>query len=273
MSAYFREIARELRELSEPLPADPLARRDAEFIRRHQNVLGPLVERWFAPEYEGFAHVPRGRALVVGTHNGGIIGPDMFCFMVGAWRALGPEQPIYGLAHDVGFRLPLIASWLSRIGGVPARAAIARELLERDVPVVVYPGGDRDAYKPYKDRHVVNFFGRMGFVRTAIQAGAPIVPMISVGAHEALYVISDGAWVARALNLDTSLRIKILPLQLSVPWGLSVGPVPNVPIPSKVRIRILPAIDLGLPRAAAADGLQRNRTRAPRGYIRSTCLE
>ncbi len=248
-----REVVRELRELARPLPADPLARRDPDFIRRQLRILEPLVEAWFAPELAGLGHIPPGRALVVGTHNGGFISPDLFSFMVGLWRARGTEPPVYGLAHDVVFRLPLMASWLSRLGAVPARPGLALELLRRDLCVVVYPGGVREAYKRHGDRNVVDFYGRTGFVRTAIRAGAPIVPMVSAGAHEAIYVVADGVRTARALGLDALLRIDTLPLQLCLPWGVAVGPVPYIPAPCKVKLELLPPIELGLPPEAADD--------------------
>lgn len=253
MRHLLRELVREARELAGPLPADPLARRDADFIRRHLQILGPLVETWFAPTYEGLEHLPPGRALVVGTHNGGFIGPDLFSFMVGVWRTFGPERPSYGLAHDVAFRIPIMARWLSKLGAVPARPELALALLARDRLVAVYPGGVRDAYKRHADRHVVDFFGRRGFLRTAIRAGAPIVPMVSAGAHDAIYVIADGVRVARALKLDAALRLDALPLQLCLPWGVALGPVPYVPLPCKVKIKLLPPIDLRLPPEAADD--------------------
>lgn len=250
---FDRELVRELRELARPPAADPLARRDPAFIRRQLRILGPLVEAWFAPEYEGLAHLPRGRALVVGTHNGGFISPDLFSLMVGVWRTLGPERPAYGLAHDVAFRVPVMASWLGKLGGVPARPELALRLLARDACVAVFPGGFRDAYKPYGARHVVDFFGRTGFLRTAIRAGAPIVPLVSAGAHDAIRVVSGGVGAARALGLDRSLRIDALPIQLCLPWGVAVGPVPYLPMPCKVKLAMLPPIELGLPPEAAED--------------------
>ncbi len=253
MGHPLREMLRGLEALAVRLPADPLARRDVDFIRRQLETLGPFVDLWYAPEYEGLEHLPEGRALVVGTHNGGFIGPDLCSFIIGLWRARGPELPVYALAHDVTFRLPAVARWLSKLGAVPARPEIAHELLEREACVIVYPGGVRDAYKRHADRHVVDFYGRTGFVRTAIRAGAPIIPLVSAGAHDAIYVVADGVRVAHALGLDRRLRLDTLPLQLCLPWGLAVGPVPYVPLPCKVKLTLLPPIHLELPPAAADD--------------------
>lgn len=253
MRLPLQALVRGAREFARRLPEDPLLRRDPAFIREVLQVLEPLIKTWYAPEYEGLEHIPPGRALLVGTHNGGFIGPDLFSLMVGVWRTLGTERPIYGLTHDIAFRIPIMARWLSKIGGVPARPALALRILECDLGVIVFPGGVRDAYKPYADRHCVDFFGRLGFLRTAIRAKAPLVPIISDGAHEAIYVIDNGVRAAHALKLDTLLRIDTLPLHLCLPWGIALGTVPYIPMPCKVKIKVLPPIHLDLPPEAADD--------------------
>jgi 1-acyl-sn-glycerol-3-phosphate acyltransferase len=129
---------------------------------------------------------------------------------------------------------------------VPAHPENARKLLERDRAVLVYPGGDRDAYKPWAARHRVTFAGRMGFIRLALRTQAPIVPVVSVGAHDALLVLTDGADLARRLGLKKRLRMDVLPVSLALPFGLSIGALsPFMPMPTKVRVRMLPPIQLG----------------------------
>ncbi len=72
----------------------------------------------------------------------------------------------------------------------------------------------------------------------------PIVPVVSIGAHEALCVLSDGKRIARLLGLREKLRLTAFPLTLSLPWGLWLGPLPGyVPLPTKVVIRALTPID------------------------------
>ncbi|GFG65500.1 hypothetical protein MKUB_29900 [Mycobacterium kubicae] len=76
----------------------------------------------------------------------------------------------------------------------------------------------------------------------AIEAGVPIVPIITAGAGESLFVISSGERLARALRLDKLLRVKPAPLSVSLPWGLSIGAVgllPYLPLPTKLRTRAL----------------------------------
>jgi hypothetical protein len=61
-------------------PAEtPLDERDAGFIAKEVGLIGPILDAWYAPEVSGLENVPEGRALTVGTHNGGYMAPDMFC--------------------------------------------------------------------------------------------------------------------------------------------------------------------------------------------------
>lgn len=254
IDALLERLRRYRALLGEPAAASPLDERDAPFIAREVDLVGGVLDAWFAPEVGGLENLPDGRALVVGTHNGGLMSPDMFSTMVAFWRRFGPERPSYGLAHDFVFRIPIAGKWIAKLGGVPAHPRNAAALLERDAAVLVYPGGDRDAFKPYARRHVVDFAGRMGFIRVALQARAPIVPVVSVGAHEGFYIVSDGHDLAESLGLAKRYRMDVLPIMLALPWGIAVGPaMPYLPFPTKVKVRVLPAIDLGLPPEAAED--------------------
>jgi 1-acyl-sn-glycerol-3-phosphate acyltransferase len=233
------------RELYTHWPADPLGRRDPDFIRREMGWIGELLDLWFAPETTGLEHVPDGPALVVGMHNGGNLAPDMFATMVAFWRRFGPDRAAYGLAHDVVFKMPLAGRWIQRLGAVPAHRENAAELLHRGATVLVYPGGDLDAFKPWRERHLVKFGERSGFIRTALEARVPIVPVVSVGAHETFAILSDGRGAAKLLGLKRWTRLEVLPIILCLPWGVWIGSVEShIPVPSKVRIRVLPPIHL-----------------------------
>src|SRR5688572_4654360 len=135
----FQHARRLARIAVEDLPADPLDRRDTEFILAERDLLGAACDAWYSPEVSGLDHLPPGRALVVGTHNGGLMSPDMFSLMVAFWRHFGADRQAYGLAHDMVFKLPLAGRWIAKLGGVPAHPENARRLLERDVAVLVYP--------------------------------------------------------------------------------------------------------------------------------------
>jgi 1-acyl-sn-glycerol-3-phosphate acyltransferase len=143
-----------------------------------------------------------------------------------------------------------VARALAKLGVVRARRETAREALRRGHAVQIYPGGDYDACRSFSRRHEIVFAGRKGYVELAREAGVPIVPVVSVGGHEALVVLWDGAWLAKTLGLDRRFRLKVLPLSLSIPWGLWLGPLPGyLPLPTKISVRVLPPVWPGEPGA------------------------
>jgi 1-acyl-sn-glycerol-3-phosphate acyltransferase len=76
----------------------------------------------------------------------------------------------------------------------------------------------------------------MGFLRLALRAGAPVVPVVSAGTHEQLIVLARGDGLARLLRTERWLRTKVIPIVLCVPWGLSIGLFPYVPLPAQTTI-------------------------------------
>src|SRR5690606_4118331 len=117
--------------------------------------------------------------------------------------------------------------------------------LERGATVLVFPGGDRDACKPSRHRYRIDFGARRGYVRLAIRAGVPIVPLVSAGAHDSLYIWTDGHHIARALNLPARARSNVFPIGLALPFGLVFGlPYPHLPLPVKIHTRVLAPLRL-----------------------------
>jgi 1-acyl-sn-glycerol-3-phosphate acyltransferase len=231
--------------------ADALDRRDPRVIR----AVLPAVQ-WFNRVYlrlarDGLEHVPATPALFVANHNGGILGPDLFCTLATLWEMRGPDAPVYALAHDFAMRqLRPLGRLLQLFGGIRATPENARRVLAEGGQVLVYPGGDLDAYRHSALRDRVILGRRTGFVRVAQRAGVPIVPIVAQGAHRSAYVFSDGAALARVLHLRSWARLERFPLALALPWGLAVGPwTPYLPLPFPIRLRILPPIEV----AADAD--------------------
>lgn len=216
--------------------------RDPTLIRSILPLLAPWFESYHELEVRGLDQIPAGPSLVVGNHNGGMMAPDMFGLMIAYWRERGVDEPTYGLAHDLVFKLPVIGQLMARLGAVPAHPENALRLLARGAKVLVYPGGDIDAFKTWHRRHEVVFGERKGFVRLALRARVPIVPVVGVGAHEAFHVLTDGVDLARRSGLKQLFRMEALPVAVGLPWGLLIGPVGYWPFPVRMKLRILPPI-------------------------------
>jgi 1-acyl-sn-glycerol-3-phosphate acyltransferase len=235
-------------------PDHPLEQRDPEFIRAELPRLGWAYDHYNDVTVEGLEDIPTSRALVVGNHNGGIVSPDMFALMVAWWRARGVDEPTYGLMHNMPFRVPLVGRYLTRLGAVPAHPEHATALLERGAKVLVYPGGDLDNVRPSSRRHQIVFGQRRGFIRVALRTRSPIIPVVSIGAHEAFHVITDGAELARRLGLKRAFRIEVLPIALGLPWGVFIALGPYWPLPVRMKLRVLPPMAWpDLPPEAADD--------------------
>ena len=240
---------------------DSIDNRDPEVVARWVDALeGPL--RWyFRPTITGLDTIPPGPALYVANHNAGLLTPDTFTFSIAVHRRLGIGAVPYGLAHEVALAVPGIHELIVPLGAVRASHDAARRLFARGDKVLVYPGGDLDAWRSYRDRHRVVFGPRRGYVRLALREGVPIVPVVTDGAQATWFVLSDGRWLAKRIGVDRWLRMKAWPIVLSLPWGLTVGPPPpHIPFRTRIRQEILPPITFdrtGEEAAADADYVER----------------
>jgi 1-acyl-sn-glycerol-3-phosphate acyltransferase len=222
-----------------------LDERDPDFIRENLPALWLLASLWFRAEVRGLGNIPeRGPVLLVGNHSGGNMSPDTWAFTLAFSAYFGVERRFHQLAHD----LVLSVQWLRflrRFGTVAASPANAKRALSAGAAVLVYPGGDHEVHRPSWQSGTVDFAGRRGFVRLALEHDVPLVPVVAIGGQETALFLSRGTGLARLFGLDRMLRTKVLPISLAVPWGLNVGDLlGHVPLPAKITIEVLPAIDL-----------------------------
>ncbi len=233
---------------------DDLGARDEAFIRRVRPMLGTLYDEYFRCETEIEEDVPAGPCLVVGNHNGMTGIPDMFFHMVAFWRRYSASRVAYGLMHDAPFTFPFAGAWLNAAGALAAKPVNAKRALDAGAAVLVFPGGDLDSCKPFARRYQIEFGRRRGFIRTALRERVPIVPVVSVGAHQSLFIATDGRFIAEALGLPSRFRSNVWPIGFALPYGLVFGlPAPHFPPPVKIHTRILAPIRFDLPPEAADD--------------------
>lgn len=189
------------------------------------------------------------------NHSGYGVGEvlTLLCLWVGRF---GTERPAVGLAHDLGLWWPFRIVVLP-IGGVRASVAAGREALARGFPVLVFPGGDIDALRPFAERDRVTWGGRHGFLRVARDAQVPLVPLVIAGSHAQYTLLPGGPIIARVLGLRR-VRLATWPLPFggavllaaAVAWvaGLLPGGIAALalvlaflPNPSRIEYRFLPA--------------------------------
>lgn len=225
---------------------------DAEFTRRLINALGPVGKRWFRWEINGLESFPaEGGVLVVSNHSGGMLTADTLVFSTGFYDRFDYQRPVLTLGHDALFTRPL-AEFMSRIGLIRAHHKVAAEALRSGAVVMAFPGGVYDAYRPTVRANRIDFNGRTGYVKTALEANTPIVPVVSTGGQQSQLFLSRGTWLAKRLGLQR-FRSDILPLTIGFPFGLSVILPINIPLPTKIVTQVLPPIDVAAKFGATPD--------------------
>ncbi|ULE33119.1 lysophospholipid acyltransferase family protein [Mycobacterium sp. IDR2000157661] len=203
----------------------------------------PVGKLWFRWEVRGMETFPHtGGALAVSNHSGGILTLDTVTFSSAFYDRFGYDRPVLTLGHDALFAGPL-GDWVSRIGLVPAHRAVATQALQSGAVVLVFPGGVYDAYRPTLKANEIDFNGRTGYVATAVAAGTPIVPVVSIGGQQSQLFLTRGTRLAKRLGLKR-FRSDILPISVGFPFGVSAVVPVNVPLPTKIVTQVLEPIDV-----------------------------
>jgi 1-acyl-sn-glycerol-3-phosphate acyltransferase len=229
-----------LRELRRTVPDDDIAGRSQALVV-HGNEFGfdPFglsresirsafsVARWvyrhyFRAEAFGIENLPaKGRAILVSNHSGQL---PFDALVIGTACFLEPPQPrlvramVEFFVPTVPFASYLFARW-GQITGTPENC---RRLLSADEIVLVFPEGARGISKPFSKRYQLADFGK-GFMRLALETGAPIVPVAVIGAEEQ----------APAVNIKPLAKLLRAPAFPIVPYPPFVA---AVPLPVKYRV-------------------------------------
>jgi 1-acyl-sn-glycerol-3-phosphate acyltransferase len=137
----------------------------------------------------------------------------------------------------------------NKLGLVAAHPANAQRLLgDEGRLVLVFPEGQKGSRKLYWQRYRLRRFGRGGFVKTALRAGVPIVPIAVIGAEEAMPIFAHVPMLQRLTGLI------YFPINHAFPHlGLAAS---LMFMPAKFKIRFLDPIDLSRYGAEDAEDLE-----------------
>jgi len=222
-----------------------LDERDWTFIERQKYFWNPLLDYWFRMEVSGWDRIPEPPALVVGIHSGAPFPWDAWAVGIQWWRRFGTDRPLHGTAHDALMAFPVIGAYFRKMGVLPAAPDSITTALAAGRDVVLYPGGDRDSLREWTKRDEAHLAGRTGFVKLAIHTGVPVVPVATVGGPDAMPVLASGRRLAKLLRLDRVARLKMFPVALQAPWGISPALLPEIPFPTKIRAAFQEPIEVG----------------------------
>jgi 1-acyl-sn-glycerol-3-phosphate acyltransferase len=226
---------------------------DEESVQRQKYFWNVLVDHWFRMEIDGWDNIPEQPVLLVGIHSGAPFVWDAWTVGLQWWRHFGSQRQLHGTAHDALMAIPFIGRYFRSMGVLPAAPDAIATALAEGCDVALWPGGEVDSLRPWTERDRANLAGRKGFVKMAIRAGVPIVPIATVGGADAMPVLIRGDRLSKALQLDRLFRLKVFPLAISLPWGIAPAALPQLPLPAKIRTRFMPAVELDHDPARAED--------------------
>src|SRR5918996_5879239 len=146
-------------------------------------------------------------------------------------------RPLYMLGEHWFKGYPFVGMLANKLGLVAAHPRNAQRLLHDEGRLaIVFPEGQKASRKLLWQRYRLRRFGRGGFVRTAIRARVPIVPIAVVGAEEAMPIF------AHLRPLQRVSGLVYFPLNHAFPhFGLAAG---LMSLPAKFRIRFTEPVDL-----------------------------
>lgn len=226
---------------------------DEATMQRQKYFWNTLVDHWFRMEFDGWENLPEPPVLLIGIHSGAPFVWDAWTVGVQWWRRFGEDRLLHGTAHDALMAIPLIGRYFRAMGVLPAAPDSISTALAEGRDVALWPGGEVDSLRPWRERDRANLAGRTGFVKMAIRAGVPIVPIATVGGADAMPVLIRGDRLARTLGLDKVFRLKVFPMAVSLPWGIAPAALPQFPLPAKIRTRLMPPVEVDHDPARADD--------------------
>jgi 1-acyl-sn-glycerol-3-phosphate acyltransferase len=234
----------DLRDLRELVPAAEPGRQLDDWGRSERvfDTIEPLLDfyyrHWFRVEVEGIENVPdTDGALLVSNHSGALP-PDAPMIMQALRHEHPHSRPVYMLGEHWFKGYPGVSMLVGKMGLVPAHPANAQRLLRDEGRLVlVFPEGQKGSRKLYWQRYRLRRFGRGGFVRTAMRASVPIVPIAVLGAEEAMPIFAHVPLLQRLTGLI------YFPINHAFPhFGLAAA---LMYLPAKFKIRFLEPVDLG----------------------------
>jgi 1-acyl-sn-glycerol-3-phosphate acyltransferase len=251
-----------LSEIPVPEPTDAFGRLTSDELRRRLSALTPIVDHstgydrhglslealrraaplfetlyrhYFRVESHGHAHIPAEGPVVLVSNHAGLLPFDGAMIVMDLLMRLDPPRLARSVVDRFVGALPWANVFMARMGQVIGTRAAVRDLLADEQPVLVFPEGTTGILKPITQRHRIQPF-HPGFVREALRAGAPVVPMAVIGSDDQSPILADWKALGRLVGMPG------FPITPTFPW---LGPLGLLPYPVRYRIVYGEPIDLG----------------------------
>lgn len=170
----------------------------------------------------GLDNIPEtGPALLTANHTGWL-GLDYALTALSVYDGIGRLPR--GMAHAAWFKAPATATFAKKVGLFEVTKDAMRRQLDKGELVMLFPEGEKGAFRPGSDYQLEPF--ARGFVRVAMATQVPVIPVAVLGGEE---------------SNPVGRRIESYEELLDIKGGL---PIPKNlwPKPVKWRIKFLPPI-------------------------------
>lgn len=206
--------------------------RDTLIFRVLPRFLLEILRKYFRLEIEGVENIPRRGAVILAPNHSGYTGFD--AFLLGHVVQQEAKRIPRVLTHHFWFLTETTAIPANKMGFTEATYENGINALKKGNAIVLFPEGEQGNFKPTTERYQLQEFKR-GFVRMALEAQCPIVPVVILGAEETHINL-------KKLKFTKFLKGSVIPLPLNV-----------IPLPAKWRIRFLEPITLPYKPSAVND--------------------
>jgi 1-acyl-sn-glycerol-3-phosphate acyltransferase len=182
-----------------------------------------MYRKYFRVQLYGVEQVPaEGRVVLVSNHSGQL--PlDGAMIEIALLIDKDPPRVARALVEKWVPTLPFVSTFMARCGQIVGTPENCRRLLAADEAILVFPEGVRGLNKPFSERYRLRPFGP-GFMRLALESGAPIVPIAVIGAEEQAPALFDLKPLARLLSFPAfPITPTILPLPLPARYHIHFG--------------------------------------------------
>lgn len=202
MKAFFGKA------MSKALKSTGLSKEDVAY-KVLPHFLLEIFTKYLRVNSEGMENLPKKGPVIFIANHSGFMGFD--ALMIGHQIYLHTKRVPRIIAHKLWFLRPEISVHAKRLGLIPATLENGLKILKKNQGLILFPEGEEGNFKPTKYRYRLRRF-RRGFVRLALQTGAPIVPVAVIGAEETSITISQIRWAKDLLGIIIPVPLNVIPL-------------------------------------------------------------
>lgn len=201
---------------------------DERLITKIKPVFDFLYYRYWRVKTTGIENIPnQNRALIVSNHSG-TLPYDGAMIKTAIINEHPQRNDARFLVEDFVYHMPLLGTFMYRIGGVRASPENAERLLNAEHLVIVFPEGVKGIGKLYTERYKLQRFGRGGFIKLCMKTRSPLVPVAVVGAEEIHPILFKSNVLAKMIG------VPYIPITPTFPM---LGLLGCVPLPTQWSIQ------------------------------------